>query len=448
MLQGKLVGVAHHKVFFHGERGKAIAEPGIDRVYFFAHIGRLIDRFAESVAGKQLQALTRVAKADLQSIVVGIANRGLVGIAAKIGAERSASPVHGLSCGRREDVALAERTAGCGSGSDLADLTQTQTQRGVTGVGLHQNQQTVGLIAHVAGAEQRVVPNLPLEGDHVLLGIRNAVVDRIRRDATDRNVLRPVDVRVGVTAGGVQGREGHRKILAQRLAIGGSDERVGKLGWSGTTVGGSVGSVGREDSDGEGLDGRVIHAEAGANAGFAWTAEDFTEKTVGRNVRRIGEADARRKFIARRRQRAPHPGIGGVQDSQWRARKNDRLLARFRGRNLVVLFIPGFDAIPARTVIKREVRPYVPTVLGEDSGVFVPSIERIQLTLVVLAGNPEQKIGEIKTSFAAGEQEVTVELGNRIYVDLIVVKLAAEFEGVTSDYLRKIIEPLPCIVGL
>ena len=118
-----------------------------------------------------------------------------------------------------------------------------------------------------------------------------------------------------MAAGGVQRREGDGKILAEIVSIGSGDEWVGKQRWSGTAVGGAVGSVGGEDSEGEGFDGGVIHSEAGAKTGLAGTAEELAEKAVSRCIGRIGEADARREFVARRRQGAPHSGIGGIQDS-------------------------------------------------------------------------------------------------------------------------------------
>src|ERR1700722_9472301 len=90
----------------------------------------------------------------------------------------------------------------------------------------------------------------------------------------------------------------------------------------------------------------------------------------------------------------------------------------------------------------------MPTVLGEDAGVLVAAVKRVELALVVLTGNSEQVVGEIEAGLAAGEQKVAVELGDGIYVDLVVMKFTADFDGVASDNFGKIIEHLKCIVGL
>ncbi len=138
MFEGKLVGVAHYEVVLYVEGGQSAAERGIDWVHFFAHVRRLIDGFAEGVAGEQLQALAGVAEAEFQRVVVGIADRGLIGIAAEIRAQRSAGST----------LRFFKRSA----------ARQAEAQRGVAGVRFHQHQQAMRLIAHIAGAEHSIAP--------------------------------------------------------------------------------------------------------------------------------------------------------------------------------------------------------------------------------------------------------------------------------------------------
>ena len=53
--------------------------------------------------------------------------------------------------------------------------------------------------------------------------------------------------------------------------------------------------------------------------------------------------------------------------------------------------------------------------------------------MVVLAGNTQQEICEVGAGLGPEKQEAAVELSDRIDVDLIVVELAAGFDGVSSE---------------
>src|SRR5580693_211684 len=178
------------------------------------------------------------------------------------------------------------------------------------------------LIAHIAGAEHSAVRELALDREHVLLGVRNAVADGVGGNSADGDVLRPVEAGIGMAAGRVQWSKREREILAEAVPRRSGDERIRKQRRSGTAVGGAVGSVGREDSDGKCLDRGVIHSETGAKTGFAGTAQDLAEESAGGYVGRISEAEARRKFVAGGGEGAPDSGIGRVQDSCGRAWKN------------------------------------------------------------------------------------------------------------------------------
>ena len=146
--------------------------------------------------------------------------------------------------------------------------------------------------------------------------------------------------------------------------------------------------------------------------------------------------------------RAGNAGIGRIKDAGRRARKNNRLLAGHKRRDLVVLLVPRLDAIPAQAVIQREAAIDAPAILAVKTGVFVAAVEGLKLALVVLAWHSQQEIREIRSGFGAEEKKATVELRDGIDVDLIVVKFAAEFQRVRADHLRKIVEPLECVSNL
>jgi len=117
---------------------------------------------------------------------------------------------------------------------------------------------------------------LALPGEHVLLGVGNTVAGGISGESTDGLVLRPIDVGVGMVRRGVERGQLHGEVLAALTGVSG-DERRGKQRRSGTGIGGAVRRVRRENSDGQGFDGSVKHAEADAQAGLAGTSEDLAK---------------------------------------------------------------------------------------------------------------------------------------------------------------------------
>ena len=135
-----------------------------------------------------------MAKTQFQRVVVGITDARLIGVAAKFRPERAAGSIHGLSRSCRVNIAFSERTARRGSSSNLTGLAEAQAQRRIARVRFHQNQQAMRLIAHVAGAEHGVLPDLPLDREHVLFGVRNTVANGISGNAADRDILRPIDI--------------------------------------------------------------------------------------------------------------------------------------------------------------------------------------------------------------------------------------------------------------
>ena len=87
-LEGKLVAVAHDEVLRNIESRQGPAERGIERVHFFAQIGGLIQRLAVRICRQQLQRSAGVPQRDLQRVVVGVADGGLVRVASEIRPQR------------------------------------------------------------------------------------------------------------------------------------------------------------------------------------------------------------------------------------------------------------------------------------------------------------------------------------------------------------------------
>ena len=130
-----------------------------------------------------------------------------------------------------------------------------------------------------------------------------------------------------------------------------------------------IGRVRGQYAKAESPDRGIEHSEAGAHAGFAGTADNFTDERIGIGMRSIDQADAWRKFIAWRREGASHPGVGGIKNSFRRAGENYGLVARLKSRNLIVFFVPRLDAVPAQAVVQCEIGAQAPTVLSVEAGV-------------------------------------------------------------------------------
>ena len=87
------VRVAHDEILLHVERRECFAKCGIEWIHCFADIGGLIFGFAVRVAGENVKAFAVVAQRDLQAVVTGIADGGLIRVATEVRAERPASPL-------------------------------------------------------------------------------------------------------------------------------------------------------------------------------------------------------------------------------------------------------------------------------------------------------------------------------------------------------------------
>ena len=139
--------------------------------------------------------------------------------------------------------------------------------------------------------------------------------------------------------------------------------------------------------------------------------------------------------------------VGGIENSGRRARKNQRLRVGHEGRDLVVLLIPGLDAIPAQAVINRQIG--LERQLSCAKGRRIYSVRKwLKLALVVLARDSQQEISEIRSGFSTKEKKTAIELSDGVDVDLIVVEFPAGFHRMLSDDFRKIVEPLIGISNL
>ena len=261
----QLVLIADDKVLLDVERGDRVAERRVERVDFFGGVGGLVERFAVGVGGGKLEPPAGVPRAEFERIVVGVADGGLLRIAAKVGPERTTRTVDHAAADGVVGRVFAIGTAGEGAGLHFTRLAQAQTQSGVAGIGLRQHTLVVACIAYIGHTEDGFGTGLPLDREGPLLGVRRGVVDVVAGDAADGFVGSPVYVCIRLLPRGTERRKGVGERLPVILAAVGVDERrreerllVG--------VGGAVRSIGSEHTDGERVDGGVELAEACANA--------------------------------------------------------------------------------------------------------------------------------------------------------------------------------------
>src|SRR5580704_7588119 len=284
MFERKQIVVADDEIVLHVERRERFAERRIQRIDGFAEIRRLILRFAEGVAAENREAAAGVAQRDLERVVIRIADGGLTRVAAEIRTKRAARAVENLSGVADVLAVFAERTARNLAWGEVRGIAEREAKRWIARIGFRDDEQSMSLCADVVHAQHRVRAETALERQHVFLGVRNAIGGEVIRKAGDRLKLRPVDGVVGMARAGIQWSECDGESLSEILAGRGGDEWSGKEGRRRTCVGGSVGSVGAHDADGEGFDCGVEHAVAGVNAGLAGTAEKFGEEAVARRV--------------------------------------------------------------------------------------------------------------------------------------------------------------------
>src|SRR5580693_6084932 len=211
----------------------------------------------------------------------------------------------------------------------------------------------MSLIADVVHTEHSVGSKSALQREHVFLGVGDAVVHGIVGQASNGFELRKVDG-VGMACARIQRSQSHREILAEVLAVRCRDKWRGEQRRSWTGIRGPVRCISGHHADGESFDRGIKHSKARSYAGVARTTEYFCEQAIAGSAWRISQADARCEVtISRRRQRARNSRICGIKNAWRRIWKHDRLLSRIKSGNLVVLLIPGLDAVPAQAIVQR-----------------------------------------------------------------------------------------------
>ena len=281
-----------------------------------------------------------------------------------------------------------------------------------------------------------------------MLGVGSHVAGIDGGNADQRLKLAPVDGRVGMGAAGAVCHFLQRKSLARVGAGSGHGEGRIEQRRRGRGVGVAVGRIGAHDARRQSFVGRVEHAVAEANAGLARCADEFVQPSGAAGGWRPGNADARRKVVARRGQRIGHAGIAGKHQALRRAGKYLRLLALHQRLQLVELLQPRADAIPAHAVIHRQLVRCFPTVLRKRRHVKVAVVETRRLALRVARRHAEQKIGKVQARLRAVEGEAAVEDHVGMRVDLVGVHLAAELQAVLADDARERVADLVDVLGL
>src|ERR1700735_5199304 len=186
----------------------------------------------------------------------------------------------------------------------------------------------------------------------------------IAGNAADRLKGAPVEVGIRMTARGIQRSERIGKRLPIVRAIRGPDKRRREQRFFWTCVGRSIRRVGRQHSNRERIDGGVEIAEAGAHAGGSRGAQDLAQQRSRFSLRRPRQSNSRRKAeFSNWRQGLSNAGVAWIEDARRRTGKDHRLRSGYEGRNLVVAFGPGRNAVPAQTVVYRQIMACTPAIL-------------------------------------------------------------------------------------
>ena len=127
------------------EGGKGTGGAEVVGIAGIGNTGCLVKRLAVGVADQERQVLSGVAKTELQRVVTGIADAGVVIIVAERGSQCRAGPVDRLPSGCDVGSLFAKGAAGGRSRGDLARLAERQTQSGIAGVRRIDQQQMMRL---------------------------------------------------------------------------------------------------------------------------------------------------------------------------------------------------------------------------------------------------------------------------------------------------------------
>src|SRR5579862_758057 len=170
-VEGKIVLEADDKVLRDIERRERARGGEIIGVTGIGYARRLVNRLAPGVSGQEAQVRRGVTQRDLECIVVGVGDGGIVIVVPEVRSQPLTRSVVNLSrCGGVNSL-LAEGPAGRRSRRHFIRLAQPETKPGIAWiVGVHQKQM-MRLRSNVAYAEHRSLAELPLDREEIVLGV-------------------------------------------------------------------------------------------------------------------------------------------------------------------------------------------------------------------------------------------------------------------------------------
>ena len=133
--------------------------------------------------------------------------------------------------------------------------------------------------------------------------------------------------------------------------------------------------------------------------------------------------------------RIPLIGIAGPGPNEYRLVRVAPIEIDVHDR--VVRVVERLIVFPAQPVIHGDVRAKPPAVLRKTPCVFVASIISLRIGLIVLTGDADQEIREIRSRFRTINSESAIECGVGVYVDLFITGLKTGFERVVAEHSRK-----------
>ncbi len=135
LFEGQFVFVAEDEVVFDVERRERITERGVEGIDFLADVRRLIQRLAEGVGRGDFQTAAGVAGAQLERVVVGMADVRLQRVAAEVCSQRSARSVHLTAGNGIVDSVFAAGAAGERAGLTSLGWLRLRHSAGLPGLG-------------------------------------------------------------------------------------------------------------------------------------------------------------------------------------------------------------------------------------------------------------------------------------------------------------------------
>src|SRR5581483_1632528 len=139
-----------------------------------------------------LESLDPLLQAQLERVVVRVADGDEVAIARKGAAKGSARAVDGPPADRMIDPLFQARSAG-DPVSDLTWLTDAQTQSWIARIRFERCKQVMSLRPDITDIQQRVMRELPLNRELIFLGVGQNIFVVERGRSSNGEKVRPVD---------------------------------------------------------------------------------------------------------------------------------------------------------------------------------------------------------------------------------------------------------------